>query len=355
MQRLTRIIKNSFIKLTLIMKYYDKLCYYFKCRDKGAYKMLESLTATNKNTIAKQDVADLYEQYTNYIDASPKTIATYTGNLKQFIFYLQQNGISEPTREDVIAFRESLKDHCKPTTIQNYIEAVKVFFNWTEDSGLYPNIAKHVKGVKLSKEHRKDFLLPRQVQEVLGKVDLSTLQGKRDFVVLGLMVTGGLRDVEIHRANIEDLQTLNQAPVLYIQGKGRQDTEDYIKIPLTIYNVLQEYLGALKQDNKQAPLFVSLSKNSLGNRLSLRSISGIAKQYMRMAGYDSQRLTAHSLRHSAVTILLLEGKTLQEAQQFARHTNINTTEIYAHNLDRATSNNEQVIANTIFKKGNEKL
>ena len=293
---------------------------------------------------------ELYKQYANYIDASPKTIATYTGNLKQFLRYLEQRNISEPTRNDVIAYRDSLSGKCKPTTIQNYIEAVKVFFNWTESTGLYPNIAKHVKGVKLSKEHRKDFLTPSQIKNVVSKIDLSTIQGKRDFVIVGLMAVAGLRDIEIHRANVGDLETMQQAPVLYIQGKGRQDKEDYIKIPLIIFNTLQEYLNAVKERNETAPLFVSLSRNSYGNRLSLRSISGIAKHYMRMAGYDSKRLTAHSLRHSAVTILLLEGKTLQEAQQFARHTNITTTEIYAHNLDRIKSDNEETIANAIFGK-----
>jgi integrase len=66
------------------------------------------------------------------------------------------------------------------------------------------------------------------------------------------------------------------------------------------------------------------------------------------AGYDSSRLTAHSLRHTAVTLSLLGGKSLQEVQQFARHTNIATTQIYAHNLDRAKNNCEEVVAKAIF-------
>ena len=51
------------------------------------------------------------------------------------------------------------------------------------------------------------------------------------------------------------------------------------------------------------------------------------------AGLDSDRLTAQSLRHTAVTQALIAGQTLQEVQQFARHSNINTTLIYAHNLE----------------------
>lgn len=55
---------------------------------------------------------------------------------------------------------------------------------------------------------------------------------------------------------------------------------------------------------------------------------------MKEAGIESERITAHSLRHTAVTLALLAGATVQEAQAMARHSSINTTMIYAHNIDR---------------------
>ena len=66
--------------------------------------------------------------------------------------------------------------------------------------------------------------------------------------------------------------------------------------------------------------------------MTKRSISRIVKERFKKVGYNSERLTAHSLRHSAITLSLLSGATIQQAQQLARHTNINTTMIYAHNL-----------------------
>ena len=71
---------------------------------------------------------------------------------------------------------------------------------------------------------------------------------------------------------------------------------------------------------------------------------------LKEAGYNSEKLTAHSLRHTAVTLSLLGGNTLQEVQQFARHTDISTTQIYAHNLDRAKNKCEETIAEAIFNK-----
>ena len=162
------------------------------------------------------------------------------------------------------------------------------------------------------------------------------------------MVTGGLRDIEIHRANIEDLRTLGDSTVLYIQGKGKDEKADYIKVTPVVEAALRDYIKTRRKPAKEEALFTSLSNNSQGKRLSTRSISGIVKQRLKNAGFDSDRLTAHSLRHTAVTLSLIGGNTLQEVQQFARHENISTTQIYAHNLDRAKNRCEETISSSIF-------
>ncbi|MBR1658394.1 MAG: tyrosine-type recombinase/integrase [Synergistaceae bacterium] len=69
---------------------------------------------------------------------------------------------------------------------------------------------------------------------------------------------------------------------------------------------------------------------------------------MRQAGFDSPRLSAHSLRHSAVTLSLLAGADLAEVQAFARHSNISTTQIYSHAVDRINSMCENAISDAIF-------
>lgn len=291
---------------------------------------------------------DLFQSFLSYLDASPKTVETYTKAIRQFYKYIEERGITQPAREDVIEYREALREDHKPTTVQNYITALRLFFQWTETAGLYPNIAQHIKGAKLTKEHKKDYLTSSQVKAILRRIDTSDTQGKRDFAIIALMVTGGLRDIEVSRANIEDLRTLGDSVVLYIQGKGREDRSEYVKVMPEVEKAIRATLSDRKNTEGRQPLFISLSNNSKGERISTRSISGIVKTSFRRAGYDSDRLTAHSLRHTAVTLSLLGGRSLQEAQQFARHTNISTTQIYAHNLDRAKNDCEKTIARAIF-------
>ena len=291
---------------------------------------------------------DTAESFIEYIDASPKTVQTYTRAIRQFMKWLGVHGITQPTREDVIAFREELKADHKASTVQSYIIAVRLFFQWLGQEGLYPDVAQHVKGAKLSKEHKRDYLTSNQVKAVLGGIERDTVQGRRDFAIFALMVTGGLRDIEVHRANIEDLGTLGDSTVLYLQGKGREERAEYVKVPAVVEKAIRESLADRTDTKETDPLFISLSNNSKGERISTRSISGLIKSALVNAGYDSARLSAHSLRHTAVTLSLIGGEKLEDVQQFARHKNIATTLIYAHSIDRAKNQCEATIANAIF-------
>jgi len=96
------------------------------------------------------------------------------------------------------------------------------------------------------------------------------------------------------------------------------------------------------------PLFASTSNNNHNGRVTTRTISGIVKERLRAAGFDSDRLTAHSLRHTAANLNLRNGGTLEETQQLLRHTNITTTMIYIKSIEREDNPSESRIASLIF-------
>ena len=162
------------------------------------------------------------------------------------------------------------------------------------------------------------------------------------------MVTTGLRTIEIARANFEDMRTVADFTALYIQGKGHTEKTEYVKLTGPVENAIRAYLKARGSVKSNEPLFCSTSNRDKGERLTTRSISRIVKTHLVEAGLNSERLTAHSLRHTAATLNLLNGGSVEETQQLLRHTNINTTLIYSHALERAKNNSEQRIANAIF-------
>lgn len=292
---------------------------------------------------------DTYLRFVAFADVKEKSVETYTRALRQMFRFFRENGIRNPQREDILSYRDSLKARgLKPSSIQNYITATRLFFQWTEQERIYPNVAAHVKGAKLDREHKKDYLTSSQSKAVLAGIDRSSLTGLRDYAIVALMLTDALRTIEVSRANIEDLRTLGDFTVLYIQGKGRDEKAEYVKVPQPVEKAIRDYLKARGEADPTEPLFTSTSNNSKGGRLSTRTISGICKGSMVEAGYNSERLTAHSLRHTAVTLSLINGRPLEEVQEFARHANIATTMIYNHALEKAKNGCSDAVSSALF-------
>ena len=308
-------------------------------------------TSNNQLIFQQNNLEDLFQQFIIFIDATPNTIRTYRGSLKQWFLYLRQNQIGHPDSETVRQYRQELQNSGKkPTTVKNYIIAVKRFFEWTEEAGFYPNIAKYIKSGHLSKNFKKDYLTSSQAKKILDEIDRSTLKGKRDYAMLVTMLTMGLRTIEITRANIEDIRTKGDATVLYVQGKGHEEKDDLIRMPYHVETAIRDYLSVRHANDLSEPLFTSTSNHNADGRMTTRSIRRIVKTAFISAGYDSPRLTAHSTRHTAATLSLLNGATLQQTQELLRHRNIGTTEIYAHNIDAATNPAANDVEEAIFGK-----
>lgn len=346
------IIRPFFSEKTQVSHNMYYVLWYNECITKEVLFIMkgEIITQSQDEIVFTQNRQEqLFNRFVAFIDASPNTVRTYKTSLKQWFNYLYHQNVVNPTMDTVRNYRQYLKDTGKkPTTIQNYIIAVKQFFKWTEDEGLYPNIAKHIKGVKISHEHKKDYLTSAQARHVLLTINRDSLKGKRDYAMLALMLTMGLRTVEVSRANVDDIRTQGDAVVLYVQGKGHVEKDAPVRMPGHVESAIREYLKARGAIASGTPLFASTSHNNQGKRMTTRSISGIVKQSFINAGYDSPRLTAHSTRHTSATLNLLNGATLQETQQLLRHVNLQTTEIYAHNLNAIKNKSSQRVDNAIF-------
>ena len=310
---------------------------------------MESITVKRANEIkAGAEFQDLRDRFIDFLDATPRTVDTYDRALRGFIRYLSEEHISAPTRDTVKAYKDFLLQEHRANTVRLYMTAVRLFFSWLEQENLYSNIAEHIKGVKVPSGHKRDYLTAEQIKGILKRIDRDTPQGRRDYAMFLLMVCNGLRDIETSRADISDLQTLGGKCVLAVQGKGHSDKDTFCNISPEVEEAIRESLRDRQNASESAPLFCSMSNNSNGKRLSTRSISGIIKSILRESGYNSERLSAHSLRHSSVTIALQNGATIQAVSQFARHANISTTMVYSHELDRAENTCNSTITRAVL-------
>jgi len=295
-------------------------------------------------------LGELVDRFLASMDVADSSRATYGRQLRRFLSWLEETGRLDGLQarafdvEDVLAYRQDLqKQGLSVYSVNGYLTAVRKLFEWLEARKVYPNVAK-VKGLKKPKGHRKETLSKEQLREILDGMDTSSLEGLRNFALLNLMARTGLRDVEVSRALIGDIRQEAGHPVLWIQGKGRDSKDDFVLLVPEAYKPLRAYLRARGIKSQKAALFCSCSDRNRGQGLTTRSISRIVKQAFRQAGLDSKELTAHSLRHTAITLAIMGGASLHQAQAMARHSDPATTMTYFHNLARVEEGAEKCIS-----------
>jgi len=296
---------------------------------------------------------DLAEAFLSDQDIKESSKASYQRSLRQYLLWLKETGRAEHMaslqRQDILAYKEGLLSAGKSSyTISTYLTVVRKLYQWLEAKKVYPNVAKDIKGAKKPRGHRKDVLAPEQLRQVLQSLDLQTLDGLRDYALFNLLARTGLRCIEVARAQIGDIR---QEPglqrgerVLWIQGKGRDEKDEFVLLTKEALQPLKAYLQARGSVSDRAPLFCSHSDRNKGQALTTRSITRMIKQALRGVGLDSSRLTAHSMRHTAISLSVLGGASLQQAQAMARHSDSKTTLVYFHNLDRVKAGAERCIS-----------
>lgn len=303
----------------------------------------------------------LFGEWERFIDASPQTVRLYTANVRRFGEYLSAQGITAPTRDTVLSYRKYLQTRLKPATVASYLASLRAFFAWTESLAppqYYPDITRRVKSPKISRDHKRDDLKPGECAEVLRRINRDTLHGARDYAILATMITCGLRDIEVTRADVGDVDERTGRARLYVWGKDRAGKEDYVNLPREALDAIRAYLQLREQEEgrkpeNSAPLFTSVSPNNYGGRLTTRSISRICKTALKAAGFISSRLTGHSFRHAAVSNALRGGEDIRAVQMFARHRNVSTTLIYDHSLSLESNTCSETISHLVFREGEE--
>ena len=278
----------------------------------------------------------LIEAFVDYLDRKPATAKSYLKALRAYAGWCSANGIVNPTRADVRAYRDSLAERgLAASTQRSYLQAVRALHKWVSWNYGCVDVAANLHGAKVRTDvHLRDALTPEDVQSVLAHIDRSTEQGLRTYAICLLAAVDGLRTVEIVRADVRDLQTIGGKRYLSIQPKGHDSKDVLRRLTPRVSEAVDAYMAS-RQDHWDgtSPLFASTSNRNLGGRMTTTSVSGSIKAAMRAAGYDSPRLTAHSLRHTAATAAIESGLELREVQKLMGHANPATTEVYVHDRD----------------------
>ena len=169
--------------------------------------------------------------------------------------------------------------------------------------------------------------LPRKVSAevvsaLLASCDRRTALGRRDYAILLVFSRLGLRNGEVARLELGDVDW--QAGQILVRGKGNR--HETLPLPVDVGQALVDYL----QHGRPRPagcrrLFVIDRAPYTG--LSLSGVCSLVVAACDRAGVT--RIGPHRLRHTVASDLLARGASLVEVGQLLRHRAASTTAIYA--------------------------
>lgn len=137
-----------------------------------------------------------------------------------------------------------------------------------------------------------------------------------------------------------------------VWGKGRAEKDDFVVLTAPAYLPIKEYLDNIRPNAKAAePLFAGIGLGHNGNRLSTRTIQSICKDMLREIGLEGHEYSAHSLRHTTGTQILLNGGTMMDVQNVLRHASPTTSQLYVNTImeDKRLDDASEQILDESFK------
>jgi len=300
--------------------------------------------------IAPERIGELTDAFITAQDVKPSSRSSYRRSLRQYFAWVDKKGyqLSGIARPQILEYKEDLlASGLTSLTVASYITSLRKFYEWTEAEKYYPNVARGIKLPRRKQQFKKQPLTPGQATQLLQYYQARAL---RDYAIVNLLLRTGLRTIEVIRANVDDITRKGNKRVLMVMGKGWDERSSFVELTDKAYQPIRDYLATRTNLKGSEPLFTSQSRNNMGERLTTRSISYIAKEGLKGIGLDERSYTAHSLRHTTAVNILRAGGSMEQVQDTLRHSNINTSQIYTATIkeERRLENSGEALIDNLF-------
>lgn len=334
--------------------------------------MPEHAKTSNSKSLA-QHVRNFLEYCEIDRGHSQLTINNYAHYLERFLNYCEAKQITKPTQIDlelVHGYRlwlNRLADPKLSTGLAKYISTTKALSKSTQNYHLIalrsflkylarqdvPSLAPERIELADTPDREISFLEPEETLRLLQAPKPTTLNGARDFAILSMLFSTGLRVAELTNLDRDQVNLKNDE--LTVIGKGGKARLVFLSEQAR--NAIANY--AKRRKDRDPALFVRHGKKAVtisqapkkkidgsptksGDyalkvdgkavselRLTPRTIQRIVKKYAKKAGITKD-VHPHTLRHSFATDLLGNGADIRSVQQLLGHSSITTTQIYTH-------------------------
>jgi integrase len=297
---------------------------------------------TALTTIVESSPIDL--AVSGWLDAhkkSGRTYKAYEDTLRQFRAALQRMGKDLDadvqtimlTAQAFASFSQS-RARASDATQNTRLAILCSFYDFAiqryllmpmDNQGHVMNPIKVVDRAKIEPYHNIKWLEEQEVIHRLQQIDHSTLEGKRDYILLHILFYTGRRAQEIASLRWKHVHQGELITLTFEHCKGDKTMRDELPegYSKALLAWLQAYYGPLEQLTDDTPLWASLTVNTelQGKPLGVRAIERLCLKYL--------GVHTHITRHSFSHAMIKAGATLPELQDRLGHSSLYTTGIYA--------------------------
>jgi len=218
-----------------------------------------------------------------------------------------------PADKDVRDYKQSLlSDGYSKYTTNRYVNTVVRFYRWCAATNIWNAIGAGIRNER-TPFYCKRPLTVEETARLLDSVDRTTVTGLRDFTIMTLMLSNGLRPCEVRNLRMCDIVEDDYGVRwLMLLRKGHQSRDCKVKLSRKMWEQLDTYIRRRKVSDGY--VFVSHCKGtpSIDRSLSETRIEVMIKNRLRSVHLTDDKLCAYSLRHTFATRLLEMGKSVDE-------------------------------------------
>ncbi len=277
----------------------------------------------NKQELDIGNAMEVAEGLFSTMDITDNTREDYIRRIPIFLEYVKSNGLNINTYLEFKRYLGNLP-YYSISTKNKYLTTARIFLKELNRIGKLPqDITQNIKCFKQTQKHKRDGITQEEIDRIMEAV--ASMQTSKDSIrlkaILSLLALQGLRQVEVVRLDIKDIDLVSKTAM--VLGKGRDDKELINLHPETV-KALKEYLEVWRV--RDGALFISNSGNSKNSRLTTRSIRRVVKDLLDSLGIDK---STHGFRHYFTTTLIKTYKgDLTQVSRYTRHKSLEMLQVY---------------------------
>ena len=272
---------------------------------------------------------------------SPNTQRAYARAFRDFQTWADVRELHEMENFDplkMLEYKNLLKSTGKkPATINQTMSALRKIFKVLTEFGYLkknPFNASVIRSEKIDSSTGKGALQVSQLNAMIEANEIMKYDGRiasllrfRNGLVLKFLYLTAARRAEAADLIWDDI--VQDGPFqVGILRNTKSGKEQRIKLRKELHEELEEWRQMLQVKNVITQyVFPSLGFRTMGNKMCGKGINDIIVRLGKAIGLN---ISAHYLRHTAITLALELGEPLQKVQSYARHASANTTIRYFH-------------------------